>query len=178
MCSSDLKIIKNDFIVDAKSSITGAGRKALIDYHYTNIANNIWAYKPFSHQHIPEVIQALSLISGQFAEITFVPHVVGIESGIYSTIYLSFKKQATQSKIYEIYQQYYKQCPFVRIVKGLSKLKNVVGTNFCDIGFVLSQDYKKMVVTSCVDNLIKGAAGQAVQNMNIMCRFEENEGLL
>jgi len=172
------KVIKRNIIVDAKSSITGAGRKAVIDYHFSNISGNIWAYKPFSHQHLPEIIQAVKGVSGLACNITFVPHVVGIESGIYSTIYLSFKKKVTQELINSIYIRYYRNAPFVRILNRLPKLKDVVGTNFCDIGFSLKNDGLNAVVASCIDNLIKGAAGNAVQNMNIMCGFSEKEALL
>ena len=172
------KMIRRDIVVDAKSSITGAGRKALIDYHFSNISGNIWAYKPFIHQHLPEIMQVVKEISEASYNIVFVPHVVGIESGIYSTVYVHFKRKVTQELIDSVYAKYYKNAPFVRIFNGLPKLKNVVTTNFCDIGFSLSSNGRDAVVCSCIDNLIKGAAGNAVQNMNIMCGFNEREALL
>jgi len=172
------KILKKNIIVDAKSSITGAGRKAVIDYHFSNISGNVWAYKPFNHQHLPEIIHVIKDISKLSYNITFVPHVVGVESGIYSTMYVSFKKKVTQGLITSIYVKDYRNSPFVRIIDGLPKLNNVVGTNFCDIGFSLNDDGSSAVVASCIDNLIKGAAGTAVQNMNIMCGFNEKEALL
>ncbi len=170
--------INTKIIIDAKSTITGAGRKALVDYHFSNINNNIWGYKPFIHQHLGEIIQILKDISGLHCKITFMPHVVGVESGIYSTCYVSFKKLTTFSSIFNLYKRYYKDCPFVRVYKVLPKLKDVIGTNFCDIGFGLSKDKKEAVVVSCLDNLIKGASGTAIQNMNIMCGFKEKEGLI
>ncbi|MFH1768397.1 MAG: N-acetyl-gamma-glutamyl-phosphate reductase [Candidatus Omnitrophota bacterium] len=168
--------VKENIIVDAKSSITGAGRKGLKEYHYSNISNNLWAYKPFSHQHLPEIVQVLKDISGIKPEINFVPHVVGVESGIYSTIYISFRKKTNDIKIRQVYDKYYRDCFFVRVVDDLPKLKDVVGTNFCDIGFSVDKGGKRAVLASCIDNLIKGAAGMAVQNMNIMLGFDERDG--
>jgi len=166
-----------DIIVDAKSSITGAGRKADVAYHYSNIASNVWAYKPFVHQHVPEIIQALKNSSGKIARIRFVPHVIGVETGIYSTIHLDFKRKTDTKKLGDIYRKYYGDCPFVRLVDGLPKLKDTANTNFCDIGIVVDECGRFGVVASCIDNLIKGAAGQAVQNMNIMCGLAETAGL-
>ncbi len=170
-------LIKNDIVVDSKSSITGAGRKALIDYHYSNVAGNLWAYKAFSHQHLPEIIEVLKNVSGICPKINFVPHVVGLENGIYSTAYVSFKKAVNTAKLSKVYARYYGSTPFVRLLDRFPKLKDVVGTNFCDIGFSVDIKEKKAVLVSCIDNLIKGAAGGAVQNMNIMSGFEEADGL-
>lgn len=172
------RVIDDKVIVDSKSAITGAGRKASIDYHYVNISNNLWAYKPFAHQHIPEVVSALKDKTGVKIELNFVPHVVGVEAGIYSTIYLSFKNRITDSKIKNFYKEYYKGCPFIRIKKELPKLKDVVGTNFCDIGFVIDEKGRNAVIASAIDNLVKGAAGSAVQNMNVMLGWDETSGLL
>lgn len=172
------KLITDHIIVDSKSSITGAGRKAIIDYHYSNISNNIWAYKPFIHQHIPEVIAVLQEKTANTVNLHFTPQVIGVEAGIYSTIYLTFNRQVTEEEIKTIYSKYYKNCPFVRFPKNLPKLKDVVETNFCDIGFALDETKKFAVIASSIDNLIKGAAGQAVQNMNIMFGLEETKGLL
>ncbi|MBU1121556.1 MAG: N-acetyl-gamma-glutamyl-phosphate reductase [Candidatus Omnitrophota bacterium] len=182
-------LIDGKIIVDAKSSITGAGRKAVIDYHYSNISGNIWAYKPFVHQHTPEIKAVLTKSTNKNIDILFVPHVVGVEAGIYSTIYVSFKKKVTGSQIRKVYDKYYKQCPFIRLNNDssphqkfwcgdLPKLKNVVGTNFCDIGFSVDYSGKNSVIVSCIDNLIKGAAGTAVQNMNIMAGWDQTLGLL
>jgi len=172
-------IAEGRIIADSKSSITGAGRKASLDYHYMNISSNIWAYKPFSHQHTPEILgvfkQENVLKNIKFC---FVPHVAGVEAGIYSTIYVSFKTKVTRGQIEDIYNKYYKNCPFVRIIEGLPKLKEVAGTNFCDIGFALDNEKKNGVIASSIDNLIKGAAGSAVQNMNIMLGWDETLGLL
>ena len=171
-------LIELHCIVDAKSSITGAGRKSLLDYHYSNIADNIWAYKPFCHQHLAEIIQILKDISSISVKVNFVPHVEGVDGGIYSTIYISFKKKTSNAKLKQVYKKYYKSAPFIRVFNDLPKLRDVVGTNFCDIGFALQINGKEAVIVSSIDNLIKGAAGSAIQNMNIMQGFKETDGLL
>jgi len=171
-------LVEKKIIIDSKSAITGAGRKAVIEYHYSNISNNLWAYKPFVHQHIPEVSEVLKFSTGKTIEPLFTPHVIGVEAGIYSTIYVTFSKSVTEEKISEVYSKHYKNCQFVRMLSGLPKLKDVVGTNFCDIGFTLDEKKENAVIASSIDNLIKGAAGQAVQNMNIMLGFDEAAGLL
>jgi len=171
-------VIEREIFVSSVSSISGAGRKPYLEYHYINISNNMWAYKPFVHQHIPEIEEVLEELSQQRVELSFVPHIVGVERGIYSTIYISFKREIEGAQLEEIYRKYYSSSLFVRIRKGLPKLKEVVGTNFCDLGFWVAENSRKAVVCSCIDNLIKGAAGNAVQNMNIMLGIEEETGLI
>ncbi|MBP7088851.1 MAG: N-acetyl-gamma-glutamyl-phosphate reductase [Candidatus Omnitrophica bacterium] len=171
-------LIEGAVFVDSKSSITGAGRKAVIDYHYSNISGNIWAYKPFVHQHTPEILAVLEEKTKQELKLSFVPHVVGVEAGIYSTMHLGLKKKLSNDNLKDIYLKYYKDCPFVRIKDNLPALKEVVGTNFCDIGFSLDSQGKIAVIASSIDNLIKGAAGNAIQNMNIMVGLDQKLGLL
>ena len=171
-------LIKGKIVVDSKSSITGAGRRAAKEYYSSGASTGLWAYKPFVHQHTPEILGVLKDKTNKSINLCFTPHVVNAESGIYSTIYLELKKKLTLFKINSIYKKHYKGCPFVRISKGLPKLANVVGTNFCDIGFALDSSGKNAVVVSCIDNLIKGAAGAAVQNMNIMLGYKQTMGLL
>jgi N-acetyl-gamma-glutamyl-phosphate reductase len=171
-------LIKGRVVVDSKSAITGAGRKAVIEYHYSNVANNFWAYKPFVHQHAPEIESILKKACGCKLELLFSPHVAGIEAGIYSTIYVPLKKKMSQGAVKKIYDSHYRNCPFVRVSQTLPKLKETIGTNFCDIGFAVSPDGKYCMIASCIDNLIKGAAGSAVQNMNIMQGWPETTGLL
>jgi len=170
-------LIELKVVIDSKSSITGAGKKAIIDYHYINVSNNIWAYKPFTHQHVPEAVNILKAKTQKEVDISFTPHVVGIDAGIYSTIYVWFKKKVKSSQLFDLYQKHYRNCPFVRIKNNLPKLKEVVGSNYCDIGFELNENGKQAVVVSCIDNLIKGAAGQAVENMNIMLGCDQTTGL-
>ncbi|MFH1519209.1 MAG: N-acetyl-gamma-glutamyl-phosphate reductase [Candidatus Omnitrophota bacterium] len=171
-------LIKDKVIIDSKSAISGAGRKTALKYQNMDIPNNFWAYKPFEHQHTPEIFSILSQATGKDINFCFLPHVAGMKAGIYSTIYLNFSRKLTKKQIAAVYQKYYRDCPFMRINQDLPKLKDVVGTNFCDIGFVLDSQGKAGVVISCIDNLIKGAAGSAVQNMNIMMGWDESTGLL
>ena len=170
------KLIKN-IIIDAKSGITGAGRRAVLDYHYAHLNGNLFAYKPFGHQHLPEILQILSEISASKVNLRFTPHVVPAERGIIITVYGDLTKKVTKKDILDIYAKYYGKEPFVRIFKDkLPQLKDVVETNFCDIG--LDVCGKNILMVGVIDNLIKGASGQAVQNMNIMLGWEEKTGLI
>ncbi len=170
-------LITGKIVIDSKSAVTGAGRKALVDFHYSSVENNFWAYKPFVHQHQPEISQIIKNKANAKINISFLPQVASFGAGIYSTIHLSFKKKETQKKIKKVYLKYYKDAPFIRVGDNLPKLKDVVGTNFLDIGFAVDRDGLNAVVVSSIDNLVKGAAGQAVQNMNIMLGFAETMGL-
>ena len=167
----------SDIIVDSKSGITGAGRKASMGLLFGEVADNLKAYKIDSHQHIPELLLQLKNIAGKDVNILFVPHVIPIRRGILSTIYLKPKRKITQREINALYKKFYKDEPFVRFFEDetMPELKDVIYTNFCDIGTKLTKD--RVVVVSAIDNLTKGAAGQAVQNMNIMYGFDETEGL-
>jgi N-acetyl-gamma-glutamyl-phosphate reductase len=169
-------LIKN-IIVDAKSGISGVGRQASLKYHYVHLNGNLFSYKPFDHQHLPEINQTLTEIAKRKVEIRFTPHVIPAERGILATIYGSLTKSLSLRSIGDIYSRYYKNEPFVRLLKqGLPELKSVVETNFCDIGFqVQGQD---IVIVGVIDNLIKGASGQAIQNMNILLSLPEVTGLL
>ena len=170
-------IIKGKIVVDSKSSITGAGRKAARQQK-EQISNNLWAYKPFIHQHSPEIVSILKEKTSKKIDLCFQPHVIDVDSGIYSTIYLNLNKKVTAKKIKSIYKKYYQGFPFIKIKDSFPKLKDVAGTNFCHIGFSSSADQKQLIVVCAIDNLIKGAAGSAVQNMNIMSGFKESLGLL
>lgn len=164
-------------IADSKSGITGAGRKASIDLLFAEIADNFKAYKIGSHQHTPEIVQELKKISGKDVSLLFVPHVIPIRRGILSTIYMKPKKKVSQKEINDIYAGFYKNEFFVRFMdETLPQIKDVVYTNFCDVGVRITDEH--IVAVSAIDNLVKGAAGQAVQNMNIMCGFDEKEGLV
>ncbi len=171
-------LIETKVVVDAKSAISGAGRKAVIEHHYANVSNNLWAYKPFIHQHAPEVLSVVKDKITKSIKVSFTPHVVGVDAGIYATIYVWFKQKVKAGQLGRIYHRHYHNCPFLRIKENLPKLKEVVGTNFCDIGFARDESGKEAVIVACIDNLVKGAAGQAVQNMNLMLGQEETTGLL
>ncbi len=170
------KLITN-IIIDAKSGVTGAGRQAHLAYHYAHLNGNLFAYKPFGHQHLPEIKQVLSDISKTKVELRFTPHVIPAERGILATVYANLTRSVTKSRLNKVYAKYYQQEPFVRFFgSDLPQLKDVVETNFCDIGFNLRG--KDIVIVGAIDNLIKGASGQAVQNMNIALGQEEKLGLL
>ncbi len=168
-------IAKEDIIIDAKSGITGAGRKAALDYHYAHLNQNLKAYKVFGHQHLPEINQILGEIAKVKVDLQFSPHLIPMERGILITVYAKTKKKASAKDINSIYKKYYSNAPFVRVFDFLPSLKDVINTNCCDIAFVLSGS--KIVIVGCIDNLIKGASGQAVQNMNIIFGWDEALGL-
>ena len=167
-------------VVDAKSGVSGAGRKASVGLLFSEINENFKAYKVLSHQHSPEIEQYLSLLAGHATDIHFVAHLLPITRGILNTMYVQLKQRTSLNQLHSLYKKFYRIEPFVRIHPSGSQpeIKNVAHTNFCDIGLALSRTKKMVVVTSAIDNLVKGAAGQAVQNMNIMYGFNEIEGLL
>jgi len=164
-------------IADSKSGVTGAGRKADIALSFGEVNENLKAYKANEHQHKPEINKILSAIAGKDIDVIFTPHLVPLNRGILSTIYLKLKKKMDTKGAIGLYKNFYKDKPFVRIYgEGkFPQLRDVVATNYCDIGIKMTGDMA--IVVSCIDNLKKGAAGQAVQNMNIMCGFDEAEGL-
>jgi len=164
--------------IDAKSGVTGAGRKASISLHFSEINENFKAYKVLEHQHAPEINQCLSLLAATTIDVDFVAHLLPLNQGIYETIYVHFKKGVSLAKVHQLYKKFYKTEPFTRVLPlgQQPEIKNVVGTNFCDIGLTVKDNL--LVITSAIDNLIKGASGQAVQNMNIMYGFKEMMGLM
>ena len=178
-------------IIDSKSGASGAGKKLSLGLHFAECNENFKAYKVVKHNHIPEVEQELSSIyfggnnnkqTQQRAEIkvSFTPHLLPINRGILSTCYLTLKESKEEEEVLEIYQKFYQKAPFVRIFEppNLPEIKFVTGTNYCDIGFGIDKRVGKIKVISVIDNLLKGAAGQAVQNMNIMSGFPETCGLV
>jgi len=173
-------IVRPDsIIIDAKSGVTGAGRKASLNFFYSEVNETLKAYKINAHQHIPEINQELSSLSGKNIDVSFVPHLVPMNRGILETIYLRLKTKVAFKQILKTYKRFYQVEPFVRIIEsGLPSIKNVCETNFCDIGFKLDKEKQMLIIVSVIDNLLKGAAGQAVQNMNIMQNFPETTGLL
>ncbi len=167
------------FIVDAKSGLSGAGRKADSSLLFTEMTENLRAYQVNDHQHMPEVAQEIQRVTGQSAMMTFVPQVLPVSRGLVSTIYV--RTRASAEQIEAAYQTAYplSQAPFVRVRgQSLPQLRDVVQTNYCDIGYVPTLAMESLVVMSALDNLAKGAAGQAVQNFNLMCGFPETTGLL
>lgn len=167
----------NAIVIDAKSGVTGAGKKAVTQMMFSEVNENFKAYKVLKHQHTPEITDHLSKLADEAVDVTFVTHLLPMNRGILSTMYVQLKESISYDVIYTIYKKFYKNEPFVRVL-GLEmqpETKNVFGTNCCDIGIALSK--KMLVITSAIDNLMKGASGQAVQNMNIMYGYDETLAL-
>lgn len=170
------KKVESEIIADSKSGVTGAGRKADVSLNFGEVNENLKAYKLNAHQHKPEMAQELSGLGGANVNVVFSPHLAPMNRGILSTVYFKLKKEAGLAELVAAYEKFYKLEPFVRVIKeGLPETKDVVGTNYCDIG--MSVAGTRLIVVSVIDNLLKGAAGQAVENMNIMYGFDEREGL-
>jgi N-acetyl-gamma-glutamyl-phosphate reductase len=165
--------------ISSLSGVSGAGRSATTDMSFAEVNESVKAYKVGEHQHIPEIKASLEEIAGAPVSMTFVPHLLPITRGIYTSIYASLAKSVTQSEVLEAYRKHYGNEPFIRFSDtAIPEIKNVNYTNFVDIGFRIYADNNQLIIFSVIDNLVKGAAGQAVQNMNIMFGFKETEGLL
>jgi N-acetyl-gamma-glutamyl-phosphate reductase len=164
-------------VADAKSGVSGAGKAATAKTHFMYAADNLSAYAVFGHRHTGELLEQLGLTTEQMQ---FTPHLLPIPRGILSTIYVRLQQSATAAEIESCLRSFFAESPLVRIhaTPHLPQIQHVVHTSYCDIGFELSKDGKRLVLISCLDNLLKGAASQAVQNMNLMCGFKEAEGLL
>ncbi len=174
------KLIDLDSIViDAKSGVSGAGKKLNPATQFCEVDENFYAYKVNQHQHTPEIEQTLTDAAHEKVRVTFVPHLLPIQRGILTSIYLKRKKGVRPQAISDTYKTAYEKEPFVRMKsEGIfPALKDVQGTNYCDIGFRLYPESDRLIVITAIDNLLKGASGQAVQNMNIRCGFSEEEGL-
>ena len=168
-----------NIIIDAKSGVTGAGRSLSLANHFCDCTETAKAYKVATHRHTSEIEQELSLIAGKEIMLSFTPHLIPQKRGILSTIYINLKKNITKEELQKIYEDYYKDEFFVRVTKAgeLPETKHVAGSNFVDIGVVLDERLNRAVVVSAIDNIVKGAAGQAVQNMNLMFGLDEKTGL-
>ncbi|MBN2378004.1 MAG: N-acetyl-gamma-glutamyl-phosphate reductase [Sedimentisphaerales bacterium] len=169
-------IAPDDIIINAISGASGAGRKAALPFHFPEMNENLFAYAVGSHRHMPEINQILADFTGTPADVLFQPHVVSIDRGITETIYCRPLMNIDQQKLSDLYHHYYGDEPFVRILNTPPKLKDIANTNFVDIFATVTGG--KVVVFTTIDNLVKGAAGQAVQNMNIISELPETEGLL
>jgi N-acetyl-gamma-glutamyl-phosphate reductase len=165
-------------ICDSKSGVSGAGKKADVAYSFSELFGNFKAYGIGQHRHEPEIRQGLHL--GERASLVFVPHLLPIVRGIYSTMHVAFTSAVTAEELTELYAESYADAPFVRMLPAgqIPELKSVVNTPYAEIGFQLLQGGRRAVVVSVIDNLLKGAASQAVQNFNRMCGYAEVEGLL
>ena len=164
-------------VFDSKSGISGAGVEPSSVSHYPNMAENIQAYKLTTHRHRAEIVQELTRLDGSLKSISFTPHVIPSVRGILTTAHIFVKKQLSEEDVSAIYSDFYMDKPFIRLIKGIPMLGNVRGSNFCDIGFEVEKGSDRIVVISAIDNLVKGASGQAIQNMNLMFGLPETTGL-
>jgi len=165
-------------IIDAKSGITGAGRKEEAALLLAEAGESVKAYAIASHRHTPEIEQELSKVYGDKINITFTPHLMPIKRGILATCYINTRSFCTDDDLYAIYERFYQGSPFIRVRRDVLETRFVNYTNLCDISLKVDIRARRVIVTSTIDNLVKGAAGQAVQNMNIMFGLEETTGLI
>jgi len=168
-------VLNGRVVVDAKTGSSGSGAKAAANTHHPQRMNSFYAYKPFTHQHVPEIEQELQHAGDWTNELVFMTHSLPVARGIFASIYAEAKHDLDEAELTEIYADFYRGDFFVRLVKGSPDINWVKTTNFCDLGFAARG--KQIVVFSAIDNLVKGAAGQAVQNMNLMFGLDETTGL-
>lgn len=173
-------IDENSIIVDAKSGTSGAGRSAKTDNLFCEVNENIKAYGITSHRHTPEIEEQLSYAASKTIKINFTPHLVPMNRGILTTAYASLKSNLTYEDVKAVYDKYYGNEKFIRVLNKdvFPQTKWVEGSNFMDVNFKIDERTNRIIIVGAIDNLIKGAAGQAVQNMNIMFNIEETTGLL
>ncbi len=180
-----LPALKNELVdvssitIDSKSGTSGAGRKADLAVSYCEVNEGFKAYGIGTHRHTPEIEQELSLLCGKKIKVNFTPHLLPVDRGMLTTIYAPMGKRKTAGEIVKIYNETYKKEPFVRILEyGIyPNIKNIRGTNICEIGLKLNERTNTIIVVTAIDNLVKGASGQAVQNMNIMMGINEKTAL-
>ncbi len=171
---------RNEVLIHSLSGVSGAGYSKPESTQFMDVDDNIRPYQIGSHRHTPEIEQELHFLCGEPVKVLFAPHVAPFKDGLHSTIFLKATGELlTESEIHKMYLQFYEHKPFVRIFEPgtLPQIKDVVESNFCDIGFVVDQKTKTYVAISVIDNKIKGAVGQAIQNMNLMFGLDETEGL-
>lgn len=168
-----------NIIVDAKSGVTGAGRGLGLPYHFCECTENTKAYKVAAHRHTSEIEQEFSNAAGEKIMISFTPHLIPMKRGILSTIYVNLNRESSAEELTKLYKEFYKDEFFVRVKDegDLPETKHVAGSNFIDIGVCYDKRLQRAVIVSALDNIVKGAAGQAVQNMNILFGLEETTGL-
>jgi N-acetyl-gamma-glutamyl-phosphate reductase len=163
-------------ISDSKSGVSGAGKEPTAKTHFVSVADNLSAYSVFNHRHLGEIVEQLGLAS---QEVTFTPHLLPIPRGILSTVYIQLNRTMSPLEVESCFRNLYAGKHWVRVFQTpkLPQVQFSLNTNYCDLGFCLADDGRRLVVISCIDNLLKGAAGQAVQNMNLMYGWGEEEGL-
>jgi N-acetyl-gamma-glutamyl-phosphate reductase len=167
---------RDDLIIDSKSGVSGAGRTPKLNTHFPECNENFSAYNVGKHRHTPEIQQILSTLAGDPVELIFTPHLVPMDRGILTTAYAQRRDNRSQDELLQTLRDAYEDCPFVRVADELPSTKNTAHTNFCDLS--LRVVHHRVIVISCIDNLIKGASGAAVQNMNLMFNLPQTTGLL
>lgn len=169
-------VLNGRVVVDAKTGSSGSGIKPAANTHHPQRMTSFYAYKPFTHQHVPEIEQELDRVGDWTNELVFMTHSLPVARGIFASIYVEANRDVSEQFIREMFSEFYRDSFFVRLVSGSPDINWVKTTNFCDIGFAVRG--KQVVVFSALDNLVKGAAGQAVQNMNLMYGLDERTGLM
>lgn len=178
-------LIGEDIIVDSKSGVSGAGRGLGLMYHFSEANENVMAYSLNGHRHLPEMVQELKAIQPEFdPKLTFLPHLIPMTRGILSACYAPLAGngriaagEAGKKELLDLYREFYKGEPFVKVVSASPGTKHTLGNNYCIIYPTIDLRTNRLIVISCLDNLVKGAAGQAIQNMNLMLGFPETMGL-
>ena len=180
-----LPLVKENLIeatgitISSLSGVSGAGRSSSVDLSFTEVNESAKAYKVGIHQHTPEIETVLTDFGGQKSTVTFVPHLIPITRGIYSSIYATPRGKVSFELIESVFKKYYSNSQFVRLIgSSVPEIKHVQYTNFCDIGWKIYERNNQIILHSVIDNLVKGAAGQAIQNMNLIFGFNEIESLL
>ncbi len=175
LVAAGLVDLKRGIVADAKSGVSGAGKAPTARTHFMYAADNLSAYSVFTHRHTGELLEQIGVTAD---ELVFTPHLLPIPRGILSTVYVHFKKAQTREGLAQVYREFFAGSPMVRLYeKALPQIQYSVRTNYADIGFQLDASGMRAVIVSCLDNLLKGAAGQAVQNLNVMLGWPESEGL-
>ena len=175
LVAAGLVDLDRGIVADAKSGVSGAGKAPTAKTHFMYAADNLSAYGVFAHRHTGELLEQIGVEAG---EIVFTPHLLPIPRGILSTIYVRFREPQTTASVAQIYRDFFAASPLVRLYeKGLPQIQYVARTSYADIGFQVAADGRRAVIVSCLDNLLKGASSQAVQNLNVMLGWPESEGL-
>src|SRR5919107_1621312 len=169
-------VLSGRVVVDAKTGSSGSGAKAAANTHHPQRSNSFYAYKPFTHQHVPEIEQELRRVGDWSSELIFMTHSLPVSRGIFASIYAETRRELSAEDARALFAEFYRDSFFVRLVSGSPDINWVKTTNFCDIGFAARG--RSLVVFSAIDNLVKGASGQAVQNMNLMAGLDEKTGLI
>ncbi|MBE0466353.1 MAG: N-acetyl-gamma-glutamyl-phosphate reductase, partial [Candidatus Desulforudis sp.] len=170
----------NEIVIDAKSGVSGAGRGLSLKTHFSETSENFQAYGVAAHRHTPEIEDQLGRLAGRELTVSFTPHLVPMVRGMLVTIYVRPGRLPDAEELYALYAEFYRGEPFVRVLPPgvLPQTKAVAGTNHCDLALVPDTRTGRIIVLSAIDNLVKGASGQAVQNMNLICDFDETTGLV